>query len=260
MKIHPTSIVEGDVEIAEGVEIGPFCYIQGKVKIGKGTYIEAHVTMGSKHGILEIGENNHFAPGAVIGGPPQDVGYKAQPTRLKIGNNNIIREFSTLNIATSKADCETTIGNNNYLMAYTHVGHDCKIGNNVVIANNTNLGGHTIIEDFVTIGGVCAFNQFSRIGKYSFIAGASVVNKDVLPFSKAQGNYAVCRGTNKIGLSRRGMTDSEVHNVHRAIRIILMGSDTIEEGISRIQSECQMSENINYFIQFIRESKRGIAK
>lgn len=260
MKIHPTSLIQGDVDIADGVEIGPYCLIQGNVKIGRGTYVEAHVTLGSRYGVLEIGENNHFSPGAVIGGPPQDISYKTEPTRLKIGNNNTIREFCTLNIATNKGDRETTIGNNNYLMAYTHVGHDCKIGNNVVIANNTNLGGHTIVEDNVTIGGVCAFNQFTRVGRHSFIAGASVVNKDILPFSKAQGNYAVSRGTNKIGLSRKGFSAEEVENIHRAIRIILMGSDTIEEGISRIQSECLVSEHIQYFIDFIRNSKRGIAK
>jgi UDP-N-acetylglucosamine acyltransferase len=260
MKIHPSSIIEGDVEIADGVEIGPYCLIQGKMKIGKGTLIEAHVTLGSRWGILEVGENNHFCPGAVIGGAPQDLSYKNEPTRLKIGNNNTFREFSTVNLATSKGDKETTIGDNNYFMAYTHVGHDCKIGNHVVIANDTHLGGHTVIEDGVVIGGVCAFNQWTKVGKGSFIAGSSVVNKDILPFTRAQGNYAVCRATNKIGLQRKGFSADEIENVHRAIRIILMGSDTIEEGIGRIQSECRMSENISYFIDFIRNSKRGIAK
>ncbi|MBX2993563.1 MAG: acyl-ACP--UDP-N-acetylglucosamine O-acyltransferase [Bdellovibrionaceae bacterium] len=260
MKVHPTSIIQGDVELADGVEIGPYCLIQGRVKIGKGTFVEGHVTLGSRHGIVEIGENNHLAPGSAIGGPPQDIGYKNEATTLRIGNNNVIREFSTINIATTKGTKVTSIGNNNYLMAYTHVGHDCEIHNNVVIANNTNLGGHTVIEDNVTIGGVCAFNQFSRIGKGSFIAGCSVVNKDILPFSKAQGNYAVCRATNKIGLARRGFSPEEVENVHRAIRIVLMGTDTIEEALARIEAKCQMSENIQYFVNFIRSSKRGIAK
>ncbi|MFN7729376.1 MAG: acyl-ACP--UDP-N-acetylglucosamine O-acyltransferase [Bdellovibrio sp.] len=260
MRVHPTSIIEGDVEIAEGAEVGPYCHIQGKVKIGKGTYIEAHVTVGSRHGIVEIGENNHFAPGSAIGGPPQDIGYKSEPTRLVIGNNNVIREFSTINIATAKATRATVIGHNCYFMAYTHIGHDCEIRNNVTIANNTNLGGHTVVEDNVTISGVCAFNQFSRIGKGSFVAGCSVVNKDILPFSKAQGNYAVCRATNKIGLSRRGFSPQEIENVHRAIRIVLMGTDTVAEALARIEAECEMSENIQYFTDFIRSSKRGIAK
>ena len=258
--VHPNSIIDGDVELADGVTIGPFCHIQGKVKIGKGTRVEAHVTLGSRFGVLEIGENNLFCPGAVIGGAPQDLTYKSEPTRLKIGNNNTIREFATINIATSKADKETTLGDHNYLMAYTHIGHDCKLGNHIVIANDTHLAGHTVIEDHVNIGGVCAFNQWTRVGRNSFIAGASVVNKDILPFSRAQGNYAVCRATNKFGLQRNGFSAEEIENIHRAIRIILMGSDTIEEGIARIQAECQNSEGIAYFVDFIRKSKRGIAK
>src|SRR3989338_7516610 len=157
MKIHPTSIVSADVELDEDIEIGPYCNIQGRVKIGQGTYVESHVTIGSRFGIVEIGKNNHIAPGAVIGGPPQDIGYKAEPTKLIIGDNNVIREFTTLNIATTKGSGATVIGDNCYLMAYSHVGHDCKIGSNVIIANNTNFAGHCTVEDNVTIGGVCGF-------------------------------------------------------------------------------------------------------
>lgn len=259
MKVHPSTVIQGDVKIEEGVEIGPYCLIQGQVTIQKGTFVEGHVTLGSRYGILEIGQNNHFAPGAVIGGPPQDVTYKSEPTRLKIGNNNIFREFSTANIATSKGDKETTIGDNNYFMAYTHIGHDCKIGNNVVIANDSHLGGHTIIEDSVVIGGLSAFNQFTKVGRGAFVAGSSIVNKDILPFCRAQGNYAVCRATNKVGLARKGFPREEVQNIHKAIRILLRGSDTIEEGLSRIRAECQMSPNLEYFIDFVKSSKRGIA-
>jgi UDP-N-acetylglucosamine acyltransferase len=259
MSIHPTTIIQGDVQIDDGVEIGPYCVIQGQVRIKKGTIVESHVTLGSRYGQIEIGENNHILPGAVIGGPPQDVGYKSDQTRLKIGNNNVFREFSTVNIATMKGDRETTIGNNCYFMSYTHVGHDCKIGNNVIIANDSHLGGHTIIDDNVTIGGVCAFNQFVRVGKNAFIAGSSVIIKDILPFTRSQGNYAVCRATNKIGLARKGFSREEILNVHKAIRIMLMGSHTVDEGVQRILAECTPSPNIEYFIQFIRSSKRGLA-
>ena len=260
MKIHPSSIIQGEVDIEDGAEIGPYCLIQGKVTIKKGTYVEGHVTLGSRYGVLEIGENNRFSPGAVIGGPPQDITYKSEPTRLVIGNNNTFREFSTVNIATSKGDKETTVGDNGYFMAYTHIGHDCKIGNNVVIANDTHLGGHTKIEDNVVIGGVCAFNQYITVGKNAFVAGSSAVNKDILPFSRAQGNYAICRATNKVGLIRKGFSRDEVENIHRAIRIILLGSDSIEEGLTRITNECTMSDNMEYLVNFIRSSKRGIAK
>lgn len=258
-KIHPSSVLSPEVELGEDVEIGPYCLIQGKVKIGKGTFVEGHVTLGSRYGILEIGENNHFSPGAVIGGPPQDLTYKSEPTKLIIGNNNTFREFSTVSLATSKGDGKTEIGNNCYFMAYTHVGHDCKVGNNVTIANNSHLGGHCEIEDGVFIGGVSAFNQFTKVGKGAFIAGSSIVNKDIPPFTRAQGTYCVVRATNKIGLSRKGYPKEEVSNIHKAIRIIILGSHTVEEGIARIQAECTPSPNIEYFINFIRNSKRGIA-
>lgn len=259
MKIHPSSVISPDVEIADGVEIGPYCLIQGKVKIGSGTFLEGHVTLGSKNGILEIGQNNRFSPGAVIGGPPQDISYKGEETKIVIGNNNVFREFSTVNLATSKGDKKTVIGHNCYFMAYTHVGHDCLIGDHVIIANDSHLGGHCIIEDGVVISGVCAFNQFVRVGKGAFLAGSSVINKDILPFSKAQGNYAVVRATNKIGLQRKGFSREEVSNVHKAIRIIVMGHDTMDLAIERIRKECHPSDNIEYFIQFIKNSKRGIA-
>jgi UDP-N-acetylglucosamine acyltransferase len=259
-KIHPSTVINGEVDIEDGVEIGPYCLIQGKVKIKKGTFIEGHVSIGSRYGIVEIGENNHIAPGAVIGGPPQDVSYKAEPTMLIIGNNNVIREFTTLNIATSKADKKTEIGNNCYLMAYTHVGHDCKIGNNVIIANNSQLGGHTVVEDNVTISAACAFVQYTRVGRGSFVAGASIVSKDILPFCRAQGNYAVARATNKIGLLRKGYAKDEVQNIHRALRILIMGEETLDMALERIRQECQPSTNIDYLIHFIKSSKRGIAR
>ena len=259
-KIHPSAVIEGEVQLHDEVEVGPYCHIQGKVKIGKGTVVEGHVSLGFKYGELEIGEFNHFSPGAVIGGPPQDVSYKNERTRLKIGDHNIFREFSTANIATSKGDMETLIGSHNYLMSYTHIGHDCKIGNHVIIANNSHLGGHTELEDYVVVGGVSAFNQFTKVGRFAFIGGGSVVNKDVLPFCRAHGDHAVCRATNKVGLSRNGFSKEEVENVHRALRILIMGSTTMEEGLERISKECTPSENITYLAQFVRSSKRGIAR
>ncbi len=258
-KVHTTSVISPDVELGEDVEIGPYCFIQGKVKIGRGSWLEGQVSIGYRYGVVEIGENNHFSPGAVIGGPPQDISYKAEATKLEIGNNNVFREFSTVNLATAKGDRVTRVGNNCYFMAYTHVGHDCRIGNNVIVANDSHIGGHCEIEDGVTIGGVCAFNQFTKVGKGAFIAGSSVINKDILPFSRAQGTYAIIRATNKIGLQRKGFSKEEVTNVHKAIRIVILGSHTMDEAIERIQKECIQSENINYFVNFIRNSKRGIA-
>ncbi|MGZ3746812.1 MAG: acyl-ACP--UDP-N-acetylglucosamine O-acyltransferase [Pseudobdellovibrionaceae bacterium] len=259
MKIHPTSVVSPDIEIGPDVEIGPYCLIQGKGKIGKGTFVEGHVTLGYKHGIILIGENNHFSPGAVIGGPPQDISYKGEETSLIIGNNNTFREFSTVNLATSKADKKTEVGNNCYIMAYTHIGHDCKLGNNVIMSNNSQLGGHCEIESNVVISAMCGFNQFTRVGRGSFIAGGSVVNKDIPPFVRAEGHWALVRATNKIGLIRKGFSREEANNVHKAVRILVMGKGTVEENIERISAECTPSENIEHFIHFVKSSKRGIA-
>lgn len=258
-KIHPTSVISGDAEIGPDVEIGPYCLIQGKIKIGRGTFIEGHATVGSRNSVLEIGENNHISPGAVIGGPPQDISYKGEPTKLIIGHNNTFREFTTVNIATAKGDGITSIGNNCYLMSYTHIGHDCKLQNNVIISNNVQVAGHCEFEDNVVIGGVCGFSQFTRVGKGAFIGGGSTVNKDILPFSRAQGNWALVRATNKVGMLRRGISREEVQNIHKAIRIITKGSNTVDEGIARIHAECMPSENLDYLIHFIKSSKRGIA-
>lgn len=258
-KIHPTSVLSPDVELGPEVEIGPYCLIQGKVKIGKGTFIEGHATVGCRSGVLDIGEFNHICPGAVIGGPPQDVSYKGEPTRLTIGSHNVFREFSTVNIATAKGQGVTRVGDHGYFMAYTHIGHDCQIGSHVIMANDTHLGGHCEIGDHVVISGVCAFNQFTKVGRFSFIAGSSVINKDILPFSKAQGNYCVIRATNKVGMLRRGFSQDEVANVHKAIRILIMGSDRVEEGLARIQGECKPSSHIDEIIHFVKSSKRGIA-
>lgn len=258
-RIHPTAVISKEAEIDSYAVIGPFCLITGKVKIGSGSILEGHVTIGSTHGIVEIGKGNHFYPGAVIGGPPQDIGYKGDQTSLIIGDHNIFRECTTVNIATTKGNHKTIMGHNGYFMAYTHVGHDCVIGDNVIIANDSHLGGHCEIGDGVTIGGVCAFNQFTKVGKLAFIAGYSVVNKDILPFSRAQGTYAVIRATNKIGMARKGFSREEVINMHKAIRILTKGSDTVEEGLARIAVECTPSPNIDYFVDFVRSSKRGIA-
>lgn len=258
--IHPTAVVDKQVELAEGVKIGPYAVIKGKVVVGSGTKIDSHVVLGSEHGVVTIGKNNHLLPGAMVGGPPQDKKFKGEVTRLEVGDNNIIREFVTINCGTATGGGLTRIGNNNMLMAYVHVAHDCQIGNNIAVANSTNFAGHVTVEDNVHVGGICAFNQFITIGKYSFIAGDSAVNKDIMPFTIAQGKYAVSRAANTIGMERAGFSKEEVDNVYKAIRIVTKGGRTIEEALDDIQKECAPSENIKYLMNFIRKSERGIAR
>jgi UDP-N-acetylglucosamine acyltransferase len=260
VNIHPSSIISKEAELDKDITIGPFCVVKGNVKIGKGTKIESHTMIGSDHGVVVIGENNQIFSGAMVGGPPQDLKYAGEPTRLEIGNNNVIREFATLNIGTATGGGTTKVGNNNLLMAYVHIAHDCQLGNDIAIANATHLAGHVSIEDNVRVGGVCAFNQFVRVGKFAYIAGDSAVNKDILPFSIAQGKYALVRATNKIGLERSGFSKGEVESIHRAIRILTMGSDTVEEALEEISKRCEPSKHIEYLVQFVKSSERGFAR
>ncbi len=260
VEIHPTALLDKGVELDSGVVIGPYTVIKGKVSIGSGTRIESHAVIGSQHGVVRIGKNNHIFSSAMVGGPPQDLKYKGEETQLELGDGNAIREFVTINVGTATGTGVTRIGSGNLLMAYVHVAHDCNIGSNIAIANTTNFAGHVTVEDHVRIGGICAFNQFVTVGKYSFIAGDSAVNKDIMPFTMAQGKYAVARALNSVGLERAGFSKEEVDNLYKAIRMITKGGRTVEEALEDIKSECAPSENLEYLVQFIRKSERGIAR
>lgn len=258
--IHPTAIVDKRVELGHGVKIGPYSVIKGKVFIGDGTRIDSHTVIGSDSGVVSMGRNNVIFPGAMVGGPPQDLKFKNEETRLEIGDNNQIREFVTINVGTVTGTGVTQIGSNNLLMAYVHVAHDCKIGNHIAIANTTNFAGHVTVEDHVRIGGVCSFNQFITIGRYAFIAGDSAVNKDVMPYTIAQGKYAVSRAPNEIGMERAGFPKEDIENVWRAVRIVTKGGRTIEEALKDIANECKSGEHVDYLVSFIKNSERGIAR
>lgn len=258
--IHPTAIIGPKVELGKDVTVGPYSVLKGKVIIGDGTTIESHAVIGSDYGFVTLGKNNKIFSSAMVGGPPQDLKFKGEETRLEIGDSNQIREFVTINVGTVTGTGVTKIGSNNLLMAYVHVAHDCNIGSNIAIANTTNFAGHVTVEDNVRIGGVCSFNQFITVGKYAFIAGDAAVNKDIMPFTMAQGKYAVSRALNSIGLERAGFSKEEVDNLYLAVRMVLKGSRTVEEALQDIQEKCQPSENIQYLVNFIKKSERGIAR
>lgn len=260
MSIHPTSVVSKEAEVHPEAKIGPFCLIEGKVRIGKGTKLDSHVRIGSEHGIIEIGENNHFFAGSVIGGYPQDRSYKGEDTKVIIGNENQFRECVTISLGTMKGHAQTVIGSNNLFMAYVHFGHDCIVGDSNFIANSCQFAGHVEIGSKITVGGMCAFNQFVRVGDSCFIGGYSSVNKDVLPYTISAGNHAVMRATNKVGLERGGMSNDDVENIHKAVRFLIRGSSTIAEGIQRVKDECRQTEQIKYLIDFAEKSKRGLGK
>lgn len=259
MSIHPTSIISKEAKIDSSAEIGPYCIIRGAVTIGKNTVLENHVIVGAEGGEVIIGENNRLYAGAAVGGAPQDKKYKGEKTTLIIGNSNHIREYVTISLGTVTGGGITRVGDGNLIMAYTHFGHDCIIGNNNVIANSCQLAGHVEIENNVTLGGLSAVNQFCKLGSFAFIGGFSAINKDILPYCIAQGNYAVVRATNKIGLERNGFTDAEVGDVNKAIRILTKSEGTVEEKLNRIREECAPGAKIEKFIDFIKTSKRGVA-
>ncbi|MCB0386309.1 MAG: acyl-ACP--UDP-N-acetylglucosamine O-acyltransferase, partial [Bdellovibrionales bacterium] len=198
--------------------------------------------------------------GAVVGSPPQDLTYKGEPTKLVIGNGNTIREYCTLNLGTAKGGGVTRIGDDCLLMAYVHVAHDCHIKNKVVIANSTHFAGHVTVEDHVKIGGGCLFSQFITLGEYCYIAGDTAVNKDIIPYCIAYGNFATIRATNKIGLERAGFSKEEVENIHRAIRTVIKGGHTLDEALEKIEEICTPSDHIKRILDFIRSSERGIAR
>ncbi|NCN95104.1 MAG: acyl-ACP--UDP-N-acetylglucosamine O-acyltransferase [Bdellovibrionales bacterium] len=260
MSIHQYAIVDPRANIHPSNVIGPFAVIKGRVTMGEGNTVDSHAVIGSEHGEVLIGKNNHFHSGSIIGGPPQDLKFKGETTKLEIQDNNVFREFVTVNVGTLTGGGTTRIGNSNLLMAYVHIAHDCQLGNDIAIANTSNFAGHVIVEDSVRVGGVCSFNQFIRIGKYSFIAGDSAVNKDILPFTRAQGKYAVSRALNSIGMERAGYSKEEVANVKKAVRLVIMGDRTMEEALAEIKNQCTPSEAITYFCDFIRSSERGVAR
>jgi UDP-N-acetylglucosamine acyltransferase len=260
VKVHPTALVDKSVELGDEVTVGPYAIVQGRTTIGRGTVIENHATIGWKHGRVVIGSDNHFGPSCIVGGPPQDLSYKGEETELHIGNGNNIREFATLNLGTPKGGGNTRIGDRCLLMAYVHIAHDCVIGNGVVIANATQLAGHVELGDGVRVGGVCKFVQFVRVGRMAYIGGDSTLNKDVLPFSIAEGRWATMRATNKVGLERAGLPPEEIVNIHRAIKKVIRGSLTREEALAAIESDCQPSPAISEIVSFIKSSEKGLAR
>ena len=234
--------------------------INGNVILGDETRVESHVIIDADTGSIRMGKNNRVFAGAVLGGPPQDLSYAGEDTQLVIGDNNVFREFSSANRGSTKTEKGTQIGSNNYFMSYTHIGHDCDVHDHVVIANNTQLGGHCEVGSRTVISAMVGVTQFSRIGQMAFIAGGSEVNKDIPPFTIAEGKWAVCRSSNKIGMSRAGIEKSDIDQVHRAIRILLMDGGTIEECLKKIHDEVIMNDSVETLIEFIKNSKKGIAR
>lgn len=258
MKIHPTAIVSPKAEISPNVEIGPYSVIGDNVKIGEDTKISSHAVI---EGHTEIGKKNNIFPFVTIGTPPQDTGYRGEDTRVKIGNGNIIREYTTIHRATTKQDWATIIGDNNYLMSYAHVAHDCAVGNNILMVNAATLGGHTTVGDYAILSAFIASHQFVRIGAYALISGITGLPQDIPPFMMASGPRARLYGLNLVGLRRQGFSREAITGLRKAYKIIWRDSTVISEGVKRVKEEMEPFPELNMLLDFLDgESARGITR
>ena len=255
--IHPTAIIDSQAAIDSNVQIGPYSIIGANVHIGSGTVIGPHVVI-QPH--VEIGPDCHIFQYASIGAVPQALKFQGEETYVKIGRGTVIREFVTVNRGTGFGGEITEVGEENFLMAYVHIAHDCKTGRNVILANNATLAGHIVIEDFVTVGGLVAIHQFVRIGNYAYIGGKSAVVKDIPPYIIAAGDRAKLHGLNSVGLKRHGFSQETLSSLKKAYRIIFRIGLTLNEAIERVKAEVEQVPEVNNLIQFIKSSERGITR
>ncbi|HUK26409.1 MAG TPA: acyl-ACP--UDP-N-acetylglucosamine O-acyltransferase [Terriglobales bacterium] len=258
MTIHPTAIVDANSKIHPSCKIGPYCVIGPQVELGENCELISHVAL---QGPSKAGAHNRFFPFCSVGLPPQDLTYAGEPTRLEIGEHNTIREFVTINRGTVKGGGLTTVGSHVLVMAYTHIAHDCHIGDHVILANAATLGGHVVVEDWATVGALCPVHHFIRIGAHSFVGGGTTITKDVLPFSKtvaARDTHAY--GLNAIGLERRGFSRERIARIHHAYKLLLAAKLNTSQAIEKLKSEPDRGEDVDMLIRFIEASERGVIK
>ncbi len=255
--IHPTAIVHPSATIADDVLIGPYTVVGENVSIGAGTVIGPHVVL---DGETEIGRDNRIFQFASIGAPPQDLKFRGEKTTLKIGDRNTIREFVTMHCGTEDGGSETVVGNDNLFLAYSHVAHDCRVGNRVILSNGATLAGHVIVDDHAILSGLCAIHQFTRIGCHAMVAGGSMVAQDVAPYTMVQGDRAKTVGLNLVGLKRRGFSEATVRVIKKAYRLVFRSGLKVEEALAQIGEELERSSELDVFVDFIKNSERGIAR
>ena len=257
MVIHSSAVVSPKADLGPGIEIGPYSIIGDHVTIGSDTVIGSHVVI---EGHTKIGERNKISSFSSIGSPPQDIGYRGEDTRVIIGSDNVIREYVTINRATTKQKWKTVIGDHNYIMAYAHIAHDCLLGNRVIMSNVATLGGHIAIGDHAVLGGLVAVHQFVRIGAYAFLGGKSAVVKDIPPFMLTAGPTAKLYGINRKGLSRMGFPQETIDGLKKAYRIIWRQNKSLNKAIEQVRKEVKPSPELEMLLDFFDGSKRGIMR
>ncbi|MCP4549061.1 MAG: acyl-ACP--UDP-N-acetylglucosamine O-acyltransferase [bacterium] len=254
--IHPTAIVDPEAHLGSGVSVGPFSIIAAGARIGDNCEISSHVRI---EGCVTMGESNRIFQGAVIGSEPQDLKYQGEDSRLEIGDRNCIREYATMNPGTGD-NALTRIGSDCLLMAYSHIAHNCTLGDRVILANSVNLAGHVLIEDCAIIGGITPLHQFVHIGAHSIIGGGSRVPQDVLPFMRGAGNPLIMAGLNAVGLQRRGFKPKTLRNLRSAYRIFYRSGLNTSQALEQMEAEIGDDEHVRHIIDFVKNTERGIAK
>ncbi len=256
--IHPSAIVDPKAEIGDEVEIGPYAVIEKGVFIDQGTKVGPHSVV--REG-TRIGKGCQIFQFASIGEAPQALAYKGEKTSLLVGDRNVVREFVTFHRGTVKGGGRTVIGNDNLFMAYSHVAHDCQIGNQVILANGATLGGHILIEDYVNISGLSAIHQFCRVGAHAYVSGLTGVTLDIPPYMLAAGNRATLFGLNAVGLRRHSFQEKTIKALKKAYRIIFRSGLMLEKAMQRVEEdEISQAPEVQHLLDFIRHSKRGISR
>ncbi len=247
-EIHPTALVAEGAELADNVSIGPFCVVGGAARIGSRTRLHSHVVV---EGRTEIGEDNDIRSFVVLGGPPQHTAYQGEDTQLVIGDRNIIREHATMNIGTARGGGVTRVGSKGFYMIESHVGHDCVVGDQVILTKQASLGGHCQLGDFVIIGGLAAVHQFTRIGRHAMVGGLAAVVNDVIPYGSVWGNHAHLDGLNLLGLKRRGFKRESINTLRAAYRLLFANEGTLQERLDDTVKTYGASPEVMEIIDFI---------
>ncbi|ABK44359.1 acyl-[acyl-carrier-protein]--UDP-N-acetylglucosamine O-acyltransferase [Magnetococcus marinus MC-1] len=256
--VHPTAVVESAAQLGEGAIVGPYAVIGPDVVIGKGVEVGAHAVI---QGHTVVGDGSVISSFSSIGLPPQDLGYKGEPTRVEIGQRCQIREYVSIHRGTPKGGGLTRVGDDCMIMAYSHVAHDCRVGDHVIMANGATLAGHVEIQEYAVIGGLTAIHQFARIGRHGFIGGASAVSMDVIPFASAAGNRTKVTGVNVVGLRRRGFSEEAIKAIRHCHRLIFRSGLRLEQALESIEKDpiIHFPEVVS-ILEFIQTSQRGICR
>ena len=257
MSIHPTAIVSSKAELGRNVSVGPYSIIGDEVILHDDVSVASHCVI---EGPSEFGRGSLFFPFVSAGQAPHDMKYHGEKSRLRAGDRNTFREFSTLHRGTEGGGNLTMIGSDNLFMAQSHVAHDCRVGDHVIFANGASLAGHVLIDDYATLGAYAGVHQFCRVGKHAFVGAYSVVVKDALPYARTVGNHARCYGQNTIGLRRRGFSNDQIRRITHAFRLLLATKLNTTQALDVIRNELSGSPEIDYLAEFIESSKRGVTK